>query len=193
LTGGEKRVYGLVNKAVEEMVCMHYGEPVWERIKERAGIDVDVFISNEGYPDDITYRLVAAASAELALPADAVLEAFGSHWVLHTAREAYGGLLQAAGRTLPDFLANLPDFHSRVQMIFPKLQPPRFRCTDVKPGSLRLHYHTHRPGLTPFVIGLLKGLGTMFSTPVDVRVVTSRDQGADHDEFEVVWSPAPAE
>lgn len=184
-------MYGLVNKAVEQMVCMHHGELAWERIKERAGVDVDVFVSNEGYPDDITYRLVAAASAELDLPAEAVLEAFGQHWVLHTAREAYGGLLEAAGRTLPEFLGNLPDFHSRVAMIFPNLQPPRFVCTDVKPGSLRLHYHTHRPGLAPFVVGLLKGLGTMYSTPVEVRVVAACDQGADHDEFDVVWSPVP--
>jgi hypothetical protein len=185
-------VYGLVNKAVEQMVCMHYGESAWERIKERAGVDVDVFVSNEGYPDDITYRLVAAVSAELDLPAGAVLEAFGQHWVLHTAREAYGGLLEAAGRTLPEFLGNLPDFHSRVAMIFPNLQPPRFVCTDVKPGSLRLQYHTHRQGLAPFVIGLVKGLGTMYATPVEVRVVASRDQGANHDEFEVAWSHDPA-
>ena len=183
-------MYGLVNKAVEEMVCMHHGEPVWRRIKERAGVDEEVFISNQGYPDDLTYRLVAAASAELSLPAEAVLEAFGSHWVLHTARDAYGGLLQAAGRTLPEFFSNLPDFHTRVKMIFPKLEPPRFRCTDVTAGSMRLHYHTHRRGLTPFVVGLLKGLGTMFSTPVEVRLVASRDQGADHDEFDVVWVPA---
>ncbi len=184
-------MYGLVNKAVEEMVCMHQGEPMWERIKDRACVDEVVFISNESYPDDVTYRLVAAASEEMALPAEAVLEAFGSHWVLHTARQAYGGLLQATGRTLPEFLANLPDFHSRVAMIFPKLQPPRFRCTDVTDHSLRLHYHTHRPGLTPFVIGLVKGLGTMFSTPVEIRLVASRDQGADHDEFEVAWPATP--
>ena len=61
-------MYGLVNKAVEEMVCMHHGEPAWERIKAQAGIDVDVFMSNEGYPDDVTYRLVGAASAVLGVP-----------------------------------------------------------------------------------------------------------------------------
>ena len=164
----------------------------WERIKERAGVDEEVFISNDSYPDELTYRLVGAASAELGLPADAVLEAFGQHWVLHTARAAYGGLLQAAGRTLPEFLAHLPDFHSRVQMIFPKLQPPRFLCTNVTPSSLRLHYHTHRAGLAPFVVGLMKGLVSMYSTPVEVRMVAAREQGADHDEFDVTWSPAPA-
>jgi hypothetical protein len=181
----------MVNKAVEQMVCAHHGEEVWERIRVRADVDVDVFISNESYPDDITYRLVGAASDELGLPAEQVLVAFGEHWVLHTARDGYGGLMQAAGRTLPEFLVNLPNFHSRVQMIFPNLQPPRFACSDVTESSLNLHYRTHRAGLGPFVVGLLQGLGKMFDTPVTVRHVASREQGADHDVFSVTWAPAP--
>ena len=185
-------MYGMVNKAVEEMVCAHHGETVWEEIKAKAGVDVDVFMSNEAYPDDMTYRLVGAASAVLALPADAILEAFGRHWVLHTAREAYGGLMSAAGKSLPEFLDNLPNFHSRVAMIFPKLQPPRFRCTDVTGSSLKLHYHTHRPGLSSFVVGLMQGLGTMFATPVTVRLVESREEGADHDVFDVTWKATPS-
>ncbi len=185
-------MYGMVNKAVEEMVCMHHGEQVWEQIKARAGVDVDVFMSNEGYPDEITYRLVGAASEVLGAPADRILEAFGEHWVLHTARDAYGGLLTAAGKTLPEFLHNLPNFHSRVAMIFPKLQPPRFECTEVEAGSLTLHYYTHRPGLAPFVVGLMQGLGKMYSTPVTVRRVRSREEGADHDVFDVRWSTAAA-
>jgi len=183
-------MYGMVNRAVEEMVCMHHGEPLWEEIKSRAGVDVDVFMSNEPYPDEMTYRLVGAASEVLNLPAERVLEAFGEHWVLHTARDGYGGLLQAAGTTLPEFLRNLPNFHSRVAMIFPKLQPPRFECTDVTADSLRLHYVTHRDGLTPFVVGLLQGLGKMYSTPVTVRLAESRAAGADHDVFDVRWSAA---
>jgi len=183
-------MYGMVNRAVEEMVCMHHGEPLWEEIKSRAGVDVDVFMSNEPYPDEMTYRLVGAASEVLNLPAERVLEAFGEHWVLHTARDGYGGLLQAAGTTLPEFLRNLPNFHSRVAMIFPKLQPPRFECTDVTADSLRLHYVTHRDGLTPFVVGLLQGLGKMYSTPVTVRLAESRAEGADHDVFDVRWSAA---
>ena len=185
-------MYGMVNKAVEEMVCMHHGETVWEEIKSKAGVDVDVFMSNEGYPDDVTYRLVGAASEVLGLPAPRILEAFGEHWVLHTARDGYGGLMQAAGKSLPEFLANLPNFHSRVAMIFPKLQPPRFECSDVAATSLKLHYHTHRQGLAPFVVGLMQGLGKMFDTPVTVRLVQSRDDGADHDVFDVAWPPASA-
>jgi len=185
-------MYGMVNKAIEDMVCMHHGEAVWEQIKARAGVDVEVFMSNEGYPDEITYSLVGAASEILKLPADQILEAFGEHWVLHTARQGYGGLMFAAGRTLPEFMRNLPNFHSRVSMIFPKLQPPRFQCTEVTEGSMTLHYHTHRPGLTRFVVGLMTGLGKMFETPVTVRLVERKDQGADHDVFHLSWVPRSA-
>lgn len=112
-------MYGMVNKAVEDMVCSNYSEAVWEKIKLRAGVDVDVFMSNESYSDDITYRLVGAASEVLQLPAEQILIGFGEHWVLHTAQEGYGGLMSAAGKNLPDFLRNLPRFHDRVAMIFP--------------------------------------------------------------------------
>jgi hypothetical protein len=48
-------MYGMVNKAVEDMVCMQFGEPVWEDIKSCAGVDIDVFMSNEAYPDETTF------------------------------------------------------------------------------------------------------------------------------------------
>ncbi len=182
----------MVNKAVEDMVVMHHGEAMWERIKAKAGVDVEVFMSNEGYPDEITYNLVAAASDVLHRPVEQILHSFGEHWVLHTAQEGYGGLMKAAGKTLPEFLQNLPNFHARVSMIFPKLQPPRFQCSDLTDRSLKLHYFSTRQGLAPFVVGLMSGLGKMFDTPVTVRLVAARAAGADHDVFEVTWTPAPA-
>ena len=184
-------MYGMVNKAVEDMVVMHHGEPVWEQIKAKAGVDVEVFMSNESYSDDITYNLVGAASEVLKVPPDQILIGFGEHWVLHTAQEGYGGLMKAAGKSLPEFLKNLPNFHARVAMIFPRLQPPRFECTDITDRSLKLHYISHRQGLAPFVVGLMHGLGKMFKTPVTVRQTQIKDQGANHDVFEVTWTPAP--
>ncbi len=181
-------MYGMVNKAMEDMVCAAYGETMWEQIKERAGVDVDVFISNEGYPDELTYKLVGAASELSGRPAGEILEAFGEHWILKTAQEGYGELMDVGGKNLPEFLNNLPDFHSRVSMIFPKLKPPRFKVSGVKEHSLCLHYFTHRAGLVPFVRGLLRGLGKRFSVPIkSISLLNSRDQGADHDTFLVEW------
>ncbi|HOW61265.1 MAG TPA: heme NO-binding domain-containing protein [Candidatus Contendobacter sp.] len=185
-------MYGMVNKALEGMVVDQFGEEAWERIKAEAGADIDVFISNQGYPDAITYNLVAAASTVLNRPATELLEAFGVHWVVKTAREGYGELMEANGRTLREFLLNLPNFHARVSLIFPHLQPPRFVCTDVTDQSLRLHYYSHRAGLTPLVQGLLRGLGQMFSTPIHIEQEAERAAGAEHDIFRVSWERAAA-
>lgn len=180
-------MYGMVNKSVQDLVCSTYGTATWKRIKEQAGVDIEVFLSHEPYPDEITYRLVAAASEILQTSAASILEAFGEHWVLHTAQEGYGPLMGAAGKSLAEFLLNLPNFHDRVAMIFPNLQPPRFECSDMTEFSLKLHYFTHRQGLEPFVVGLVRGLGKMFQTPVTVELVAARAWGKDHDIFAVTW------
>ena len=176
-------MYGLVNKAVADLVCSRYGEATWERIKRDAGVDVEVFVGMEDYPDDVTYRLVASASKVLSIPADTLLEAFGEYWTLYTAQEGYGELLRMGGTALKDFLLNLHNLHTHVALSFPKLKPPSFWCTEVNDGSLRLHYQSTRPGLTPMVVGLIKGLGKMFDTEVTVTQTQSRATGADHDEF----------
>ena len=185
-------MYGLVNKAVEELVVTNFGEDQWEAIKLKAGVDVDAFISNEGYPDEMTYALVGAATEILGIPAEQILVAFGEHWVLETAQKGYGSMMQAGGRTLAEFLINLPRFHDRVVMVLPKLKPPHFKTTDVTDRSLRLHYVTHRPGLSQFVVGLLQGLGKMFKTPVRITRESFKEDGADHDIFLVEWEPATA-
>jgi hypothetical protein len=187
-------MYGLVNKAVEELVRSEFGPAAWERIRAKAAVEEEMFISNQAYDDGITYRLVAAASEVLNLPAADILRAFGRHWVLHTARDSYGGLLEAGGKTFAEFLVNLPNFHARVELIFPDLQPPRFAILERTEQSMRLRYMTHRPGLTPFVEGLLDGLGTMFETKVTSRLVAARAEGAPHDEFLVEWqAPHPSQ
>lgn len=180
-------MYGMVNKAIEDMVVANHGEAVWEEIKQKADVDVDVFVSSEGYPDEMTYALVVAASEVLKTPASDILETFGIHWIIQTAQIGYGDMMAAGGKTLPEFLKNLPNFHSRVSMILPHLEPPRFLCTDIQDNSIRLHYISHRQGLAPFVVGLLKGLGQRFSVPVSVQQVADRAAGAEHDQFLVSW------
>ncbi len=179
-------MYGMINKALQHMVVEAHGEEVWERIRTRAGVEVEVFISNEGYPDEITYQLAGAASEVLGAPVEDLLRAFGSYWVLKTARQGYGDLMAAGGRTLREFLLNLPDLHTRVALIFPELRPPEFSCSEVTANSLRLHYRSTREGLTPFVVGLVEGLGEMFQTPVAV-VPVPEAHGPGRDEFLVSW------
>jgi hypothetical protein len=182
-------MYGLVNKAIQDMVCGRFGEKIWKEIKQKAEVDVDVFISMEGYPDDLTHRLVKAASVVLNLSPSEIMQAFGEFWVKYTSEEGYGEMIDMSGDNLPEFLDNLDNLHARVGVSFPKLKPPSFECTDTEEASLKLHYRSSREGLAPMIVGLVKGLGTRFDTEVDITQTQSRDDGAEHDEFLVKYKP----
>lgn len=177
----------MVNKAIEDMVRIHFGADAWTRIREKAGLEAGIFISNESYPDDITYQLVTAASEVLGLPAEKVLFAFGEHWALEVAGKDYAEMLFAGGKTLKEFLLNLPNFHTRFKLFFPKLLPPRFKISDATENSLTLHYLTHRSGLANFVAGIITGLGKLYQNPVAITQIEHRNLGADHDMFRLEW------
>lgn len=178
-------MYGIVNKAIEELVKVNYGEEKWQAVKNRSGIDVAYFLSSEPYDDSITYKLAAAVSEEMNISVDKVLEAFGEWWILRTGKEKYGGLMEAGGHSLKEFLINLPLFHNRIMLIYPKLTPPEFRISHVEENSLHIHYYSKRQGLQEFVRGLLQGLGKMYDTPVTIQLIESRNAGNDHEIFKV--------
>lgn len=180
-------MYGIVNKAIEELVTANFGEEKWEAIKLRSGIDIDFFISSEPYDDDITFTLAQAVSEEMGMTLSDVLIAFGEWWVMKTTKEKYGGLMEAGGNDLKEFLINLPLFHNRVMLIYPKLTPPEFKVSDITENSINLHYFSKREGLQDFVRGLIQGLGKMYSTPVTISLVQTRDEGSSHEIFNVIW------
>ena len=180
-------MYGIVNKAIEELVTENFGAEKWALIKKRSGVDIDFFLSNEPYDDAITFQLAIAVSEEMNMPLSSVLEAFGEWWVLRTGKEKYGALMEAGGNGLKEFLLNLPVFHNRVLLIYPKLTPPEFKITDVEDNSLCLHYFSKREGLQDFVRGLLIGLGKMYHTPTTIELLQSRNDGSSHEIFKVSW------
>jgi hypothetical protein len=181
------RMYGMINRAIEELVITARGEKAWEAVKASAGVEVDIFISNDAYPDEMTVSLAAAATEHLGLSSPEFMRQFGIHWVVITATRDYEDLLLAGGTSLREFLCNLPNLHERVSLLLPHLDPPTFRCSDLAEHSLRLHYQSRRIGLTHFVEGLLLGLGIHFQIPVKVSLVAEKQAGADHDEFLIEW------
>jgi hypothetical protein len=181
-------VYGLVNQAVEDLIRSNHGDAVWATIRDRAGVRSESFLSMSEYPDSVTYDLVRAASEVLALPPEAILEAFGEYWVLYTSKKGYGEMLEMAGSTLPEFLMNLDQLHTRLGVVMPQLQPPSFVCSDVTDHALTLSYHSKREGLAPMVVGLLRGLGKRFETVVTIERLGGKADGLDHERFRVSWS-----
>jgi hypothetical protein len=185
-------MYGLVNQGVQDLVVQLGGDDLWVKIKEQAGVEVEAFVGMEVYPDEMTERLVLAASVTLGLSPAEVLRAFGKHWILYTGRKGYGAVFQTMGRTLPEFLGNLDAMHARLSLSMPYLEPPSFVCEQLETGRLRLEYWTHRVGLAPMIVGLVEGLAELFQLDVNVTQTVSKGDGADHDEFLVDTRPAQA-
>jgi hypothetical protein len=180
-------MYGIVNKAVEELVTEQFGGEAWESIRKKSGIEVDFFISTEPYDDAITYKLAVAASEVLNTEVGAIMVALGEYWILKVGKVKYGGLMEAGGDNLREFLVNLPQFHSRIMLLYPKLTPPEFRISNITANSVDVHYHSQRQGLQEFVRGLLQGLAKMYQTEATIELVQHRNDGADHDVFRVKW------
>lgn len=180
-------MYGIVNKAIEDLIKENFGEDKWEAVLKHSNIDIDFFIGNEAYDDDITFKLAISASEVLGIPLQDVLIAFGEWWVLRTGKEKYRGLIEAGGSSLKEFLKNLPIFHNRVALIYPKLTPPEFKVDEVDATTIDVHYFSKRQGLQEFVRGLLQGLGKLYSVAVKIDLLETRNHGADHEVFRVSW------
>ena len=180
-------MYGIVNKAIQDLVTENFGLDKWEMIKEKSGVDVDYFLSNEPYDDDITYQLAGATSEVLGITVGQVLNAFGEWWILKTGKEKYAGLMEAGGKNLKEFLVNLPQFHNRIMLMYPKLTPPEFKVSDIEENSIHVHYFSKREGLQEFVRGLLSGLGKMYEVEASIDLMQSRDEGNTHEIFKVSW------
>lgn len=177
-------MYGLVNKAVEELVCTRFGAAAWAKIRERAGLEVGGFMSMDPYPDSVTYKMVFAASEVLGIAVPALLEAFGEYWMYYTAREGYGQLISLFGSSLGEFLGNLDNMHTRVGLSFPELHPPSFVLHELGGDHYTLEYHSTREGLAPMVLGLLRGLAKIFGESVEV-VHTHQRESLGYDVFDL--------
>ncbi|MFN8436377.1 MAG: heme NO-binding domain-containing protein [Cytophagales bacterium] len=180
-------MYGIVNKAIEELVIENFGEDKWQAIKENAGVDVDFFISSEPYDDDVTYKLAKSVSEVMDLSINEVLFVFGEWWILRTGKEKYGSLMSSGGDNFKDFIVNLPLFHNRVMMIYPKLTPPEFKVTNIESNSLHLHYISQREGLREFTRGLISGLSKFFSCETQIELIKTRENGHSHEVFKISW------
>jgi hypothetical protein len=180
-------MYGIVNKSIEELVVHNYGAEKWEEIKTKSNLDIEYFISNESYDDNVTFILAQTIAEDLNIPLSEVLKSFGEWWILHTGKNHYGYLLESGGENFRSFLLNLPAFHNRVMMMYPKLAPPEFQVSDVEENSVHLHYFSKRKGLTDFVYGLMSGLGKFFGTEVSTTHISSVPDENTHEIIKVEW------
>lgn len=180
-------MYGLVNKAIKDLVTEKFGEDKWEEICELSDFYDGDFVAMEAYPDELTFTLVKNASIVLKADAPVILDAFGEYWILYTADEGYNDLMNITGNTFADFLENLDMLHYRMNNIMPHLKAPKFQVRNKTENSLELIYTSHRKGLTPMLFGLVRGLGKRFNIETTMVEIDRGDLSEDSHVFQVKW------
>ena len=179
-------MYGMVNRAIEQFIKEKHGMDTWERVASKADVQEE-FLSMEQYPDSASVNLVVGLSEVTAETPSQILADIGEYWVMFAHNSEYGDLLDMAGDTLPEVLANLDEMHMRVGQSFDELKPPSFWVSDLTEDSLILHYASERDGLAPMVVGLVRGLGQLLDTGCSVIQVGFKGDTSDHDEFAVAF------
>jgi hypothetical protein len=178
-------MYGLVNRAIEQLVVSIKGDEGWRRVCRAARWPDEGFVAMQSYDDAVTYRLVEAVSQELALPAEQVLKAFGEYWILYTAEEGYGDMLAMCGDDLRSFLHGMNHMHARIEVTMPNIRPPHFQVEDKGPHEMVLIYASHRDGLAPMVEGLIIGLAKRFKQDIDIEQTHWRSEASPQDHFHI--------
>jgi hypothetical protein len=135
-------VKGIIFNLVEEVVRDRYGEDAWDDLLTAAGLD-GAYTSLGSYPDEELFRLVAAASEHLGLPADAVVRTLGEAAIPLLA-DRYPGFFMGHSST-KSFLLTLNDIiHPEVRKLYPGAQVPTFGFEESADDMLVLRYHSER-------------------------------------------------
>ena len=180
-------MYGLINRGLQQLVISKFGEAKWDAIRRDAHFEEKVFISIKPYHDDVTFRLLNAASKHTAIPVPDLLRTFGEYWIIHVNSEGYGAMMDSVGSGFVECLKGLNMMHFRLGNLLPEMAMPQFEVSDETPHSLLLHYKSKREGLADMVIGLMEGLAKKFNTECSIELVQSKATGADHDIFRITW------
>jgi hypothetical protein len=186
-------MYGMIRNALRDLVVAHHGPAVWEAVCRRAGQSPNSVLALDAFPDAEIFALVKSASEELGASPPALLETFGEHWIDYAKRSGYRDYLDGIGDTLAEFLSNLDELHARITLMMPQLLPPQFAVRDLGDGGFELKYTSARRGMSPMVIGIVRGLARYKGRGVRIELARPRGPGENCDTFLVhEWPLASA-
>ncbi|MCZ8171612.1 MAG: heme NO-binding domain-containing protein [Novosphingobium sp.] len=170
-------MYGMIHRALRQMVLDTEGSHTWQVIEQRAAIGPAHLISSAVYDDDTTLRVLSATSETLNEALDRLLYRFGIYWIEYAEKSSFAPILNFTGADLESFIRNLDTMHRTITDVLPGSQMPSFQVQDQQPGRMIVQYRSHRTGLEPFVEGLLVGLIERFGLEGSVNRLSAGDAG----------------
>lgn len=174
-------MYGLLLENFRLVMLEKYGEPVWNKIVEKAGVRNYTFATHKVYSEDVMSRLVQAAFEVTKQSTQEMTEEVGLHFLGFIGQYGYDRILKVLGRYMRDFLNGLDNLHEYLRFTYPKLKAPSFFCEDETEHGLKLYYRSSRKGFLYYVIGQIKAVGRFFyhmDVKVEVLEYTENKEGS---------------
>ena len=182
-------MYGLTHRGLRAMVIYAAGEHTWEEIEQSLGIGPSELITAVVYDDDLTTRMLVAASEALGISTEQCMIDFGRYWVRYVEKGPYAAIMQFTGDDLATFVTNLDRMHQAVLTSMPDARVPQFSVLEGDKGSLTVRYSSEREGLEQMVIGLFRGLLDRFSLNGTVEQIASTEN---RPVFRISYEPIAA-
>jgi hypothetical protein len=151
-------MYGMIHRAIYELLAAHHSESEWESLKAVLNINPDGMIGTLVYPDAQTIQLVEESAMLLRIAPDEFLRRLGRFWITFAEQGPYRHILDFTGKDLPSFIRGLDLMHQAVVTAMPQANVPSFTLVEDGPEALTVDYRSGREGLEPFVAGLFQGL-----------------------------------
>lgn len=148
-------MHGLVNRSIQNFLRDTYGTRLWTDIAQAANLPPQGFEALLDYDDALTDAMIAAASARLGKPRDALLEDFG---IYLAGREGLRRLLRFGGADFVDFLHSLEELAGRVTLAVSDLVLPDILLSHPRPGRFRLDFDAGHPCFVHIMCGVLQAM-----------------------------------
>lgn len=161
-------MYGMIHKAVRDMVVESYDDETWQSIARQAGIEDKHLLSLNIYDDILVYRMVETAAERLGKTTEQILEGFGKYFIRGTISGDYKNLIRTYGQSSFELLGNLNKLHSTIKSTFTGFSPPVFNLRMIDDSTAEVEYISKRAGLSPFVRGLILGLADFYQERIFV-------------------------
>lgn len=166
-------MHGLVNRSLQVFLAETYGAGFWQELADAAGAPASGFEAMLLYDDAVTDRLLAAASAALDRPADAVLEDLGSFLAM---RDPMRRLLRFGGADFDGFLQSLDELPDRARLAVDGLDLPDI---DLRPRGqgLVVRCRDGHAGYVPALAGAIRAMADDYGALAMVDVPGADEPG----------------
>jgi len=178
LNGG---MFGMINHAIEDFALRRGGPIFWEEVRRVAGVTHD-FQATTPYPDELTFRLVWAASQLLGIPIPKLLRIVGKHGIVERTCK-----IPLGEHCLSSFFMVLSELQAQITQTMAHLAV--LRCIHEEEGHLWVEYRSPRLAVGPFVVGILEGIAAQFQVDLLIDHVVRAGEGSEFDAFRIHLKP----